>query len=476
MNLKHWTWTFGLIMMLVISGCINQARDVKLYRNVLDNELPEPEIAFQPETPLTLKQALLLANANNERLAMAGEAYLQTLINKNRAYAAFLPKIAFVPTFMRQEETDLGSANPLIAAIVPEKTTNVMAVGAMDVNPVRDIATLRAAGASIQMQHAVLLDHQAQLMLDVARTYFQVLYSERQVEVLKHTLIVSEKRLKDIRVKHKAGVARSVDVSLTEAQSARTRTDLILAEGDVKTSRAMLAFLINVPEVTGQLTDDLNIPITDWQADQLIPFAQTHRQDLIAAQEQVKVAAAGLEAAWGKYFPSISLNLTHYFSRDTFPTDVDWTALLQVNVPVFSAGLIHADVRTAYSRLRQAKLWESNIQRQVVKDLLVGVENLRRNEALIRQIGIQVRAASEGLTFAETAYNNGLGTNLERMAAQDSLLSANLALSSAQFAQNIDYLTLLRMTGTLDPKISKILSSAENTGNVTEKRAKNDTK
>ena len=462
MDLKSWIWTCGLISTLVISGCVNQARDVKLYRNVLDNDISQQEATFQPDTPLTLKQALLLANANNERLAIAGEDYLQSLINKNRAYAAFLPKIAFAPAFMRQEKTDLGSTNPLIAAIVPEKTTNVMGVGSMDIRLIQDIANVRGAGASIQMQKAVLLDQQAQLMLDVAKTYFQVLYSEKQVAVLEHSLAVSEKRLEDIRVKHKAGVARSVDVSLTEAQSSKTRTDLIRAQEDVKISRAMLAFLINAPEVNGPLVDNLDVPATEWQLDPLLLFTESHRQDLMAAHEQVKVAAAGLEAAWGKYFPSVSLNLTHYFSRDTFPTDVDWTALLQVQVPVFSAGLIHADVRTAYSRLRQAKLMESNIQRLVVKDLRVGVENLKRDDAQIREIGIQVKAAKEGLTSAENAYSNGLGTNLERMVAQDGLLSANLALSTAQYAQDIDYLTLLRMTGTLSPDLSKDLPSEAN--------------
>ncbi len=462
------SWVTGLILVFCIIGCfwgcVRQAREIKQYRDVLDANHHTSEIHYLPGEPLTLKQALLLANANNEQLAMAGEDYLQTLINKKRAYAAFLPKITFAPSFMRQAEIGLGAGNPLIADIVPEKTTDVPVVGTMDVKLIQDISTLKATGASVQMQKAVLLNHQSHLMLDVARTYFQVLYSESQVEVLKHTLAVCEKRLEDIRVKHKAGVARSVDVSLTEAQLAKTQTDLIQVEDDVKTSRFMLAFLINVPEINGPLEDNTDIPDMDLQPDQLTTYAETHRQDLIAAHEQVKVAAAGLETAWGKYFPSVSLNLAHYFSRQTFPADVDWTALIQINVPIFSAGLIHADVRTAYSRLRQAKLLESNIQRQTIKDIRVGVENLKRDNAQVRQISFRVKAAEEGLTFAETAYNNGVGTNLERMTAQDGLLSANLALSTAQFAQHIDYLTLLRMTGALDPTLSKTLASVKKIG------------
>ena len=454
MKPKRLLWAIGLMLILVMTGCINQTRDVKLYRDVLDATVNEPDVAFQSGAPLTLKQALLLANAHNERLAMAGENYLQSLINKDRAFSAFLPKIYFSAAFMRQEQTELGSGSLLLAEIVPEKTTNLPVTGTMDVNLLRDMATFKAAGHSIQMQQATLLDQQSLLMLDVARTYFQVLYSEKQVKVLEHTITLSEKRLADMKVKQKAGMARPVDVLLTESQLAKNRTELIRAENDVKNSRALLAFLINVPEIATPLTNGLTIPSEDWQFEQLVASAEAHRQDLAAAQEQVKVAAAALEAAWGKYFPSVSLNLTHYISRDSFPSDVDWTSLIQINVPIFSAGLIHADVRESYSRLRQAQLLESNMHRQVIKDLRVVMENLKKDSQEIDQLGIQVNAAREGLKAAEMEYNAGLGTNLQRLAAEQTLLTANLSLTTAQFAQNIDYLRLLRMTGALHPNLS----------------------
>ena len=467
MKPKRLLWAAGLMLMLVLAGCVSQTRDVKLYRDVLDATVNEPDIVFIPEDPLTLKQALLLANAHNEHLAMAGEDYLQSLINKDRAFSAFLPKIYFTAAFMRQEQTQLGSGNLLLAEIVPDKTTNLPVTGTMDVNLLRDVATYKAAGHSIQMQQATLLDQQSLLMLNVARAYFQVLYSERQVKVLEHTIKFSEKRLADMRVKQKAGMARHVDVLLTESQLAKNRAELIQAQNDIKNSRALLAFLINVPEINSPLTNGMTIPETDWQFEQLMASAEAHRQDLAAAHEQVKVAAAALDAAWGRYFPSVSLNLTRYISRDSFPSDVDWTTLIQVNVPIFSAGLIHADVRSAYSKLRQARLFESNKHRQVVKDLRVVMDNLRKDSEVIEQLSIQVTAAQAGLRAAEMEYNAGLGTNLQRLSAQQTLLTANLSLTTAQFSQDIDYLRLLRMTGSLGPDLSRLLPSKENNGNPT---------
>ena len=461
--LKRFRWRWALVLALMISGCaVKQDKDVRIYRDVLDSGKSGPAVSFHPEDPLTLKAALGLANAQNEQLSMSGENYLQALIDKDRALAAFLPAIHFDAIFMHQKKTALAADNPLIAALAPETTADMPLAGDMDLHPFRDIPALQSAGSSAKIQQAKLLDHQAILLLDVAGLYFQVMRSEKQVQVLRHSLEVDRRRLGDIRMKEASGVARPVDVALCEAQLAKTRNMLIAAQDDVKNSRAMLAFLIGVPELSGPLVNGLTVPSTDWRTDALLEMADKNRQDLIVEQERVKAAANALEAAWGEYFPSVSLNLTRYLSRDTAPSDVDWTSLIQVHVPIFSAGLIHADVRTAYSRLRQARLAESYARRQVLKDLRLAVENIQGDDQQMNQLRVQVAAAREGARQAEAAFNAGLGTHLEKLTAQDALLSAELDLSTARFNRNIDYVRLLRVTGVLNPELSVTLSSDEN--------------
>ncbi len=440
----------GLLLVFFISGCaVHQERDMQTYRQVLDAGNSGPGAQFHPEDPLTLKAALGLANTHNEQLALAGENYLQALIDKDRAFAAFLPTISFAPAFIRQGDTVPGS-------------TTVMPVAAnMDLHLLRDLPALQAAGSAARMQRALLLDHQAVLMLDVARTYFQVMYAEKQVEVLRYSIKVGRQRLADMRAKQMAGVVRPVDVALAEAQLAKTRNSLAGAKDDVHNGRAMLAFLIGVAAVNGPLTNGLHVLSTDWQAGPLLKLADARRQDLVAAHEQVKVAAAALEAAWGEYFPSISLNLTHYLSRGTSVGDVDWTSLIKINVPIFSAGLIHQDVRTAYSRLRQARFAELHVRRQVVKDLRVAVDNLRSDGQQIGRLGIEVKAAREGVRQADSGFDAGVDTSLERLVAEDRLLAAELTLSSAQFNRDLDYMRLLRVTGTLNPALAVVLPSAK---------------
>jgi outer membrane protein TolC len=450
LNRRALTGLTGVLLLLLAGCAVDQQREVQLYRKVLDAGQDQAPADLASHAPLTLKHAMALANANNEQLAQAGEAYLQTLIDKDRAFARFLPTIHFAPSYIRQEKTSLGAGNPLIDSIVRKETLDAPLQGNLAVNPFQDASALWAAATTVDQRRALLLDRQAILMLDVAQTYYQVMRAEQQVTVLAHSVDVQQQRVDDMDVQRRAGVARPVDVAQSRAQLAGTRNTLVQAQNDARNGRAILAQLIGVAVVDGPLTGGFEAPREIQPLDRLLSIAAVHRQDLIAAQLQVRAAADRLDAAWGEYFPTISLNLTRYLSRQSFPDDVDWTGLIQVNLPIFSAGLVHADVRTAYSRLRQANLAESGLRRTVLKDLRVAVENLNDDQRQIDQLSIRMVSAQEAMRQADAAYGAGLGTNLERLVAQDQLLSAELALTEERFNYIVDYLRLSRAAGWLE--------------------------
>jgi outer membrane protein TolC len=312
------------MVFLLTSGCVvDQAREVNTYREVLDGDQTQPPAPFSPDESVTLKRVLVLANANNEQLAESGEGYLQALINKDRAFASFLPTIRFAPTYMRQEKSSYAEGNSPISDFLRDKTLDAPLQGGLNVNPFQDAPALWAAASTAEQQRALLLDHQAILLLDVAQTYYQVMRSEKQVQVLANSVKVQQQRVNDMDVQRRVGVARPVDVAQSEAQLAGTRNALTRARNDVRNGRAMLAQLMGVPLVEGELASGFKVPNEIPPADHLLPLADVHRQDLQAAMLQVKAAAEGLEAAWGGYFPSISLNLTRYLYRQSFPDDVD---------------------------------------------------------------------------------------------------------------------------------------------------------
>lgn len=427
------------LMLATLGACaVDEHADIREYRALLDDGAPPfAELDAKPEVgPI---DSMLLASLRNETLSVEGETYIQSIIERRRVAAAFLPTVALSPTYAFRD--DVGS-NQTSAFDVPIEVT-------IDVNPVSDAAAIAAAERIIEQRLALLLDQQDLLLIDVARAHYEVVRAERAVRVLENTLAVQNERVRDARGRVEAGLVRPLDLSLAESQAAQTASDLALARSFVLNNRTLLGFLTTSDMTTRVVADDFETPENLPTREELRAAADLRRQDIIASGRRVEAARSLIQVAYGQYFPTVSLDFAAFLSRDTNPTNLDWTGLLRVSIPLFSAGLIEADVREALSLLRQARLLDSLVRRAAQRDVDFAYDNYEATRERIDQLRVQVRAAGDALQQADGLYQAGLATNLERLDAQDRLLSAELQLITAELERKVFYLDLLRTTGAI---------------------------
>jgi len=62
--------TLFILLLLLAASCVDQKKEVEQYQKVLHAELLGGEPEYQPGQMLTVRQALTLANRQNERLAI----------------------------------------------------------------------------------------------------------------------------------------------------------------------------------------------------------------------------------------------------------------------------------------------------------------------------------------------------------------------------------------------------------------------
>jgi outer membrane protein TolC len=443
----------GGAALLTCAGCaVDQAAEVALYRQVLDAAVPRvPD--YEPGEALALPRALALANQNNEQLAVRGEDYVQALIQQSRIADSFLPTIAFAPNYTIAERPT-GSLALSTSGFRRAGSTvqRFEAPVTGDVNVFRgfgDVASLHAAEAIVGQRRELLLDLQSRVLVDTAQIYYQVLRSERSVEVLRNSLALQVARLSDVEQQLRNGLATRLSVAQTRAQVDGTRATLVQAEGDVANARVALAQLLGVPSVTGALTGGFAVPAERAALEACEQGALEQRQDLHAAAAAVEASRHQVEQAVAQYWPSIDVDVAGYLYREDYADASRWAALLSVHVPIFSAGQIRADVRGAWSRCRQAAMLESAARRQVVRDVRTAHNDLATADRLIRELRDEVAAADDALQQSRAAFANSLATNLDVLSAQDRLLTAQLDLASAEFDETVFYLDLLRAMGTL---------------------------
>lgn len=447
-----------MAMLLAAAGCRDHAADVNLYREMLSARGLERVEPLKPGETLSLRRAALLANQDNETLAIHGEDYVQALSDKDRAVAGFLPTISLGPSYTVADYPGSGGGSGSVGTIGGFKIIGdtqrrfelPITANQNLFRGFRDAASFEAAVANVELRRQLMLDAQEELLLDVVRAYYQVLRLERSVEVIQKTLEAQLERVRDARKKLEIGSGKTLDIAQTEAQAATTRVQLVQARGDVRNVRTLLAYLIgSTGEMTGALSDEYQVPAEVGDVKASIEQAYANREDLRAAKSAVVAARHGVTAAIGEYYPSVALNLNYFLFREDYDNASKWNALLQINLPIFSAGIIEADVRLAWSRLRQATLQESLLHRQIEQQVRTRLQDLETSRLRLAELNAQITAATEALRQARAGRDAGTAIMLDVLSAQDVLLRAELDLASEQYNEKIQYLGLLRVTGRL---------------------------
>jgi outer membrane protein TolC len=410
---------------------------VERYRFPLDAGVERASEA--PVGPvLDVRTSMLLANARNERLGIEGEAYLRALNDRRRQAAAWLPRLDLTPGYFLRDSGP-GADNGLDTALV----------GTYAINPHSIENEQRRARFEARRRLALLYAAQDALLIDVARTHFAVLQSERSRAVLEGSLRLQEARVQDVRARNEVGVARPLDVALSESSLVDARVALINTERGARNGRSLLSFLTGARATEVELVRALELADEARGVDELERLALERRPDLAALLNEVEAASHAIEVAKAQWWPRLSVDLAVFLSRDSQPTDVDWTGLFRVSLPLFEGGRIRADILDAFSFLREAKLRQSLLARSIRRDVEVAHTNLRTGVDRVAALRQQLAAADEAFAQAEALYDAGLATNLERVTAQDQRLRTALSLENAELDLGIFRLDLLRVTGTL---------------------------
>lgn len=449
-----------IVAAALAAGCaVDQEKERSEYRKVLDIG-PSTRPATQPATrpanePITLVEAMLMANTYNENLNIQGENYLQTMINRSRAVANFLPTVSG------------QAAYGMVGRNFPNQqsaTFDADIFGTMNIfNGFQDYGKLKIADLTIEQQKYLLRQVQENLLVNVVAAYFEVLELEAQSVVLEQSVSVQQEGLREVQGRLNAGLARTLDVAQSQAQEAATQVDLLNTRAQARNARAVLAFLIGLESAEMPLKDQGLRGVPWGTREAAIQAALTDRNDLIAAGKSTQATRQNVEVAFEQYYPSVGVNLRYFLERQSVPVTSNWDSVIALNVPIFSAGLIHADVRTAWSVYRQAILFQSLLHRQIVQDVSITFWNYHTSVERISELQKQVDAAKLGADQSEASYKAGLATNLERLTSQQQYLNAQLQLTSEIYKQRVYAAQLAQAVGQIRPLLEHAVEQLQAT-------------
>jgi outer membrane protein len=291
------------------------------------------------------------------------------------------------------------------------------------------------------------------LTVNVYKTYYSLVVSKTQLDLLDANIARAAKFLHDTKVMNDNGFAEKLDVNKAVVQLANLQTSRENTETNIVNGYLTLKFLIGIPASDSvQLTTSFDEAQLKGGIPMDLQYRYEDRYDFQTLQISKQLSEFDVKRYKAVYYPTLSLNGAYQKNAlnntyDLFSKSSTWYSTsyfgLSLNVPIFSG----------FSK--DANLKKARVQSNLLNDQL---ENLKQS------IDVEVRTArnnfinaisnmdnqKENTTLAESVYDqtkkkyeSGLASSTDLTNAQTDLIQAQSnyinALYNAVVAK-VDYL------------------------------------
>jgi outer membrane protein len=314
------------------------------------------------------------------------------------------------------------------------------------------------ASARFQAQAAVQNSQATRytVLLDVNRSYFDVLRAQDTIKVAQQTI----------------SARQTVDTQITELAKNKLRSDLDVSLADVNVSEAKLLLLRAQDSVTGALAELGRAMGTDQPAnyqlagEPLPPSPPTTAETLVAQAIANRPELASLrssrESAYKFYFaerdlkrPTVSAIATagyipYIVNPTSSPIPPEYEGVgANVSIPIFNGHLFSAREEAAYQRALESDQKLRDEQQRISRDVRVAWASANDAYQRIDVTAQFLRSASLGLQLAQGRYDLGLSSIVELTQSQLNVTNAEIENLNAKYDYQIQYAALQFTIGLL---------------------------
>jgi len=291
------------------------------------------------------------------------------------------------------------------------------------------------------------------LSVNVYKTYYSLVVSKTQLELIEANIARAEKFLHDSKVMNENGFAEKLDVDKAAVQLANLQTSKENTETSIVNGYLTLKFLVGLPAADSvQLSSSFDEAQLKGGIPMDLQYRYEDRYDYQYLQISKQLSEYDIKRYQAAYYPTLSLNgayqknaLDNTFSL--FSTKSTWYSTsyvgLSLNVPIFSG--FSKDANLKKSRL-QSTLISDQIEnlklsidvevrtaRNNFLNAIKNMDNQRENTALAESVYDQTKKK----------YESGLASTTDLTNAQTDLIQAQSNFINALYnavVAKVDYL------------------------------------
>jgi outer membrane protein len=325
---------------------------------------------------------------------------------------------------------------------------------------------------------------QQDLVLRVSQAYFDVLYSQDNVELYKSKIGLIKQQLNAANARFEAGLATIVDVNIAQAGYDLAIAQEIAAQADLVVKRGILEQLVGRPvpalkplakeaKIDGVVRDprakvkealpapseNINpqLPpgqtLNDW-----IHQAETANFGVLGALLNVDIASSNYRAALATNYPTVNFvgsaaynsNNGVTFSNIAASQNIyNNTVALNFNIPIFSGGYNSSLIRQNAALVDKAKSDYDNLRRTAAQNTRQAFTGFYGGLASVKAYEAAERSTTSAAESSQLGFEVGTLISIDVLLAFDALINARLSLNQARYNTIMNALKLKSYAGTL---------------------------
>jgi outer membrane protein TolC len=277
-----------------------------------------------------------------------------------------------------------------------------------------DAAKARKKSADIDLTAA-----QAQLVLSVTQSYYDAILADTIVKISRDALDQAQKVYDLTNLAYQVGEKAEFD-ALTAKVARDNQIPVVIQSED---SRAQAYYRLK--QLLNYSLDDsleLTTPIVDSQARfaMMSDTATEKRSSVIQAGLNIDASNAQVRIAESAHWPQISISSSYApvaYPNNFFPNWSDWytnwTAAVNVSIPIYTGGNISGNVDMAEAAVEQANARMEQAREAAAMDSRVSFDALHSAEANLRSTSSTASEAKRAYDIASVRYQQGISTEVE---------------------------------------------------------------
>ncbi|KAA6460274.1 TolC family protein [Acidobacteria bacterium AB60] len=416
-------------------------------------------------TPITLDQAIQLAEGNEPAFAAAKAESRTAALERKDVKAALLPSIAAHNQYLFTESNHIksatsgtGGATEPLPAFIANNAVHEYANQAMvnETIGLGGLAAVRLADANAARAKAELEIARRGLVGTVVQLFYGVGASSQKLAVAQRALDEAD-RFVDITEKRESGrEAAHSDVIKAHLVQQQRQRDFADARLESQRARLELGVLLYAdPSTKYELADGpAPVPLPDRPS--VEAAARAYSPEIKSAMASLQMSRAQTLNSWAGLLPDLALNYTYGIDAPQFASkgpngerNLAYSASATVDFPIWDWLTSERKIKESRIRAEASKVALTAAQRRLLADLSEFYDEAETAQNELASLDRSAVDARESLRLTNLRYVNGEGTVLEVVDAQSTLVSAENAQADGMVRYRVALAQLETLTGRL---------------------------